>query len=50
MDMKFFKKPTLVGAISGAITGLVAITPAAGYVNGWQAILIGIASGYSYPG
>jgi Amt family ammonium transporter len=45
MDMKFFKKPTLVGAISGAITGLVAITPAAGYVNGWQAILIGIASG-----
>ena len=45
MDMAFFKKPTLVGATSGAITGLVAITPAAGYVNGWEAILIGIASG-----
>jgi Amt family ammonium transporter len=45
MDMKFLGKPTLVGATSGAITGLVAITPAAGYVNGWQAALIGIASG-----
>ncbi|TRM80678.1 ammonium transporter [Sulfolobus sp. D5] len=45
MDMKFFGKPTLVGATSGAITGLVAITPAAGYVNGWEAMLIGIASG-----
>jgi len=45
MDMKFFKKPTLVGAASGAITGLVAITPAAGYVNGLESILIGIASG-----
>ncbi|MCQ4344642.1 MAG: ammonium transporter, partial [Sulfolobaceae archaeon] len=45
MDMAFFKKPTLVGATSGAITGLVAITPAAGYVNGWEAMVIGIASG-----
>lgn len=45
MDMTFFKKPTLVGATSGAITGLVAITPAAGYVNGLYAIIIGIASG-----
>jgi len=45
MDWKFLGKPTLVGATSGAITGLVAITPAAGYVNGWEAMLIGIASG-----
>lgn len=45
MDMAFFKKPTLIGAASGAITGLVAITPAAGYVNGWEAIVIGITSG-----
>jgi Amt family ammonium transporter len=45
MDMAFFKKPTLVGATSGAITGLVAITPAAGYVNGLYSIIIGIASG-----
>ena len=45
IDMKFLGKPTLIGATSGAITGLVAITPAAGYVNGWEAMLIGIASG-----
>jgi len=45
MDMKFFGKPSLVGATSGAITGLVAITSAAGYVNGFYSILIGIASG-----
>jgi len=34
-----------VGACSGAITGLVAITPAAGYVSGWGAIVLGIAGG-----
>ncbi|BBL46891.1 MULTISPECIES: ammonium transporter [Metallosphaera] len=45
MDMKFFGKPSLIGATSGAITGLVAITPAAGYVNGSYSMLIGIASG-----
>ena len=45
MDMQFLKKPTLVGAMSGAITGLVAITPAAGYVSGWGAIVLGIAGG-----
>ncbi|AWR97848.1 ammonium transporter [Acidianus sulfidivorans JP7] len=45
MDMAYFKKPTLIGATSGAITGLVAITPAAGYVNGLYSIIIGIASG-----
>lgn len=45
MDMSFLKKPTLVGAMSGAITGLVAITPAAGYVSGYGAIILGIAGG-----
>ncbi|MCY0859283.1 MAG: ammonium transporter [Sulfolobaceae archaeon] len=47
MDMFFSenKKPSLVGAATGAITGLVGITPAAGYVNGLYAIVIGIASG-----
>jgi ammonium transporter, Amt family len=45
MDMKGLGKPTLTGAMSGAITGLVAITPAAGYVSGWGAIVIGIFSG-----
>ncbi len=45
MDMKFLHKPTLVGATAAAVTGLVAITPAAGYVNGWGALIIGIAAG-----
>jgi Amt family ammonium transporter len=36
------RKPSLLGAINGMITGLVCITPAAGYVNGWGAIALGI--------
>ena len=40
------KKPTFLGGVNGMICGLVGITPAAGYVNGLGAILIGlIASG-----
>ena len=37
-----FKKPTLLGAASGAIAGLVAITPAAGFVSVGGALVIGI--------
>lgn len=37
-----FKKPTLLGAASGAIAGLVAITPAAGFVSVGGAFVIGI--------
>lgn len=44
MDTFFRNKSSLVGAINGMITGLVAITPAAGYVNGYGALLIGIAA------
>ena len=36
------RKPTLIGSVNGMITGLVAITPAAGYVNGWGALAIGV--------
>jgi Amt family ammonium transporter len=35
------KKPSFTGSINGMIVGLVAITPAAGYVNGAGALLIG---------
>jgi Amt family ammonium transporter len=45
MDMKFVRKPQLVGAATAVVTGLVAITPAAGYVNGYGALVIGIAAG-----
>jgi Amt family ammonium transporter len=38
-------KPTLVGASSGAISGLVAITPACGFVAPLPAALIGIIAG-----
>jgi Amt family ammonium transporter len=38
-------KPTTLGAASGAVAGLVAITPAAGYVGPMSAILIGIGAG-----
>ncbi|WP_207369365.1 ammonium transporter [Heyndrickxia coagulans] len=39
------KKPTLSGAISGGIAGLVAITPAAGFVTPMASILIGLVGG-----
>jgi len=39
------KKPTVLGLASGAVGGLVAITPAAGFVNISGAIFIGIAAG-----
>jgi len=38
-------KPTTIGAATGAVAGLVAITPAAGFVEPWAAILIGLAAG-----
>jgi Amt family ammonium transporter len=38
-------KPTTLGAASGAVAGLVAITPAAGYVGPMSAIIIGILAG-----
>jgi len=37
-------KPTLVGACVGAIAGLATITPAAGFVRPWAAMIIGLLS------
>lgn len=44
MAIDFMKegKPTVVGAVTGAVLGLVAITPAAGFVPIWASIIIGI--------
>ncbi|MDR3752959.1 MAG: ammonium transporter [Terracidiphilus sp.] len=39
-------KPTALGAISGAVAGLVAITPASGFVQPMSAMLIGLAAGF----
>src|SRR5436309_6972881 len=41
-DYIFRDKPSMNGSVNGMITGLVAITPAAGFVNGYGAIWIGI--------
>jgi ammonium transporter, Amt family len=38
-------KPTALGAISGAVAGLVAITPASGFVQPMAALFIGFAAG-----
>jgi Amt family ammonium transporter len=38
-------KPSALGAISGAVAGLVAITPAAGFVSPMSALLIGMVAG-----
>ncbi len=40
-------KPTTLGAASGAVAGLVAITPAAGFVTPMNAVLIGLGAGAS---
>ncbi|KAH7680998.1 ammonium transporter Amt family protein [Dioscorea alata] len=45
LDVFFFKKPSVIGAVQGMITGLVCITPGAGLVQGWAAIVMGILSG-----
>ena len=36
------RKPSLIGSVNGMIVGLVAITPGAGFVNGWGAAAIGL--------
>ncbi len=38
-------KPTSLGIVSGAIAGLATITPAAGYVTPWAAMIIGLIAG-----
>ncbi len=38
-------KPSVLGAISGCVAGLVAITPASGFVQPFPALLIGFAAG-----
>ncbi|MBS1790157.1 MAG: ammonium transporter [Acidobacteria bacterium] len=38
-------KPTVLGAISGAVAGLVGITPASGFVTPMSALIIGLVAG-----
>jgi Amt family ammonium transporter len=41
-DYIFRDKPSLIGSVNGMITGLVAITPSAGFINGYGAIIVGV--------
>jgi len=45
VEWKWHGKPTTLGAASGAVAGLVAITPAAGFVGIMPAVIIGIGAG-----
>jgi ammonium transporter, Amt family len=45
LDVFVFGRATVTGMINGMIAGLVAITPAAGFVNGYGALAIGVAAG-----
>ena len=45
MDSMKYGKASVLGAVNGMIAGLVAITPAAGYVDGTGAIIIGVCAG-----
>lgn len=39
-------KPSITGAMTGAVAGLVAITPAAGYVQPWAATVMGVITAF----
>nr|PNR41085.1 hypothetical protein PHYPA_018488 [Physcomitrium patens] len=45
MDVSFFGKPSVIGAVQGVMTGLVVVTPAAGLVPGWSALIMGLLAG-----
>jgi Amt family ammonium transporter len=45
MSWLFLKKPSVLGAASGAVAGLVAITPASGFVGPMPAVVIGLGAG-----
>lgn len=44
-EWKFHGSPTVLGLISGAVAGLVAITPASGFVSAFPALFIGLIAG-----
>src|SRR3979409_1220189 len=45
LDVFVVGKPSVGGMVNGMIAGLVGLTPAAGYVDGYGALAIGIAAG-----
>lgn len=49
VDWALKGKPSVVGTLSGAVAGLVAITPASGFVDVTGVLIIGIAAGVICP-
>ncbi|KAK9129357.1 hypothetical protein Sjap_009844 [Stephania japonica] len=45
LDMIVYRKSSVIGAVQGMITGLVCITPGAGLVEPWAAMMMGLMSG-----
>ncbi|XP_052197885.1 ammonium transporter 2 member 3-like [Diospyros lotus] len=45
LDMIVYRKSSVIGAVQGMITGLVCITPGAGVVDSWAALIMGAMSG-----
>jgi Amt family ammonium transporter len=45
LDFRLARKWTMVGWCSGMISGLVAATPASGYITPWGSVVLGIVSG-----
>uniref|UniRef100_J3M809 Ammonium transporter n=1 Tax=Oryza brachyantha TaxID=4533 RepID=J3M809_ORYBR len=45
LDVIFFRKPSVIGAVQGMMTGLVCITPGAGLVQTWAAVVMGVFAG-----
>jgi len=46
MSWYFRGRPSVLGSMAGVVAGLVAITPAAGFVNHLSAIVIGVGAGF----
>jgi Amt family ammonium transporter len=49
-DYVTHRKPSMIGSVNGMIVGLVAITPAAGFVNGYGALAIGVIYTHGFAG
>ncbi|CAK3907174.1 ammonium transporter [Lecanosticta acicola] len=45
LDYRLARKWSMVGWCSGAISGLVAATPASGYITPWASVVLGLATG-----
>jgi Amt family ammonium transporter len=45
LEWIYKRRPTVLGAVTGSVAGLVAITPAAGFIAMWPALIVGMGAG-----